>query len=116
MKNTSREIERLRADRAQQAQAEGSRAKRETIIASVSDTVATDWYRRAIRNPVRMSIYWRTVRMGERCACPIIDTSKPNEDFTFGGDVSPALTRDRVRALVAQLMRDCPVWSAEMLA
>lgn len=87
---------------------------REEIVASVSETVAQDWFRRAILNPVRMCLYWRRIRPGERCACPIIDTSKPNEDFSFACDVSPALTRQRVQALVAQAMRENPVWAPEM--
>ena len=113
MKTSPLEAARLRAERDRQNGRNELRAKRDTMISSVADTVAQDWFKRCIRNQCRMTLYWRKPRVGESAACPIIDIQSPNDDFTAGPDVLPSMTRDRVAAMVRDAMHNLPMLSAE---
>ena len=44
------------------------RIKRDAMIASVAETISTDWFRRCVRCPVTMSLWWRKPRAGEKAA------------------------------------------------
>ncbi len=86
------------------------REKRDAMISSVAETVAKDWYRRAIMNPVKMTLFWRQPRDGENAACPIIDIENPNDSaFVADSVISPAMTLPQVHALVADRMNNLPM-------
>lgn len=105
----AKQVAQMRADADTLARRADQQMRREAMIQNVADTVSTDWYRRAVRNPVAMSLYWRKPREGENAACPIIDFTAPNDDFVKHCDISPAMSKTRVFSIVADAMRTLPM-------
>jgi hypothetical protein len=110
---TSKEAAMLRADADLQNARAALTRKRDEMIASVAETVSRDWYRRCVRVPQTMTLWWRKPRAGESAALPIIDAVAPSDEWQAGDTITAAMSRGCVELRVGSAMRNLPMLGAQ---